>query len=238
MKRVRAASALVLGALLVPTAAAQNLLVSYSGGTGGKGYGFSNTDYFSAAVDGAFESVTMTASLSDLGQVMSYDALLVDQRWRYGSLTAAEMSNLEAFIATGKKVVIFGEKVEGSWWQTWNNQVMQVAGGQLDIASSQDILNVVGSDAILTQGVDSVRTVGAATVKGGTSFFEQNFATLWGGNVLTVMDTDVVDDRYWNEQDNATFSGNIATWLAAPVPAPSSAMGLGLVGLAALRRRR
>lgn len=238
MQRVGAVSALVLGALIAPTAAAQNLLVSYSGGTGGKGYGFSNTDYFTAAVDGAFDSVTMTANLNDIAQLMSYDALLVDQRWRTGSLNATEMANLEAFISTGKKVVIFGEKVEGTWWQTWNDQVMQIAGGHLDTASNQDIVNVVGADAILTQGVDSVRTVGAATVKGGTAFFDRNFATLWSGNVLTIMDTDVVDDRYWSYNDNAVFSGNVATWLAAPVPAPSSAMGLGLVGLAALRRRR
>ncbi|MCA9293575.1 MAG: hypothetical protein KDA20_07160 [Phycisphaerales bacterium] len=238
MKRVGAASVLVLGAMLAPTAAAQSLLVSYSGGTGGKGYGFSNTEYFTAEVDAAFDSVTMTANLNNLGQMMSYDALLVDQRWRTGSLNATEMANLEAFIATGRKVVIFGEKVEGNWWQNWNTQVMQIAGGHLDTASNQDIVNVVGADAILTQGVESVRTVGAATVKGGTAFFDRNFATMWGANVLTVMDTDVVDDRYWFDQDNAVFSANIATWLAAPIPAPSSAMGLGLVGLAALRRRR
>ncbi len=237
MKRV-GLTALVIGACLVPTAAAQNLLVSYSGGTGGKGYGFVNTENFSANIDAAFDSVTMTASLSNLGQLMSYDALMVDQRWRFGTLTTAEMANIETFIATGKKVVFFGEDSSDGWWQTWNEQVVSIAGGHLDIASNLDIVNVVGSDAILTRGVASVRTVGAATVKGGTAFFERNFATVWGSSVLTVMDTDVVDDRYWLEQDNAAFAGNIAEWLAAPVPAPSTAMGFGLVGLAGLRRRR
>ena len=237
MKRVGVA-ALVIGAWLVPTATAQNLLVSYSGGTGGKGYGFLHTENFTAEVDTSFDSVTMTASLENLGQLMSYDALLVDQRWRYGSLSETEMTNLEAFIATGKKVVFFGEDSSNGYWSTWNAQVMEIAGGELDTTSGSDVVTVIGTDEILTKDVSSVRTAGAATVKGGTAFFDRNFATLWSNNVLTVMDTDVVDDRYWGELDNAAFAGNIADWLAAPVPAPASALGLGLVGLTAMRRRR
>jgi hypothetical protein len=63
------------------------------------------------------------------------------------------------------------------------------------------------------------KSVGIAS--GGTALFDENVVTLWAnGGVLTMLDTNICDTNNWNTLDNATFCGNVANWIASPVPIP------------------
>lgn len=218
------------------------ILVSDSGGIAGYGYGYSNWDNFTNALNAASGNmVSVTPNLNNLGFMLGFDALLVDQRWVGGSLGATEVANITAFIATGRRVLMIGEN---SSWTSWNNQILGIVGGAF-VGQSSAVANAVVVNS-LTAGAPSFNLPTAGLAAGGTALYAPNFATLWGaGNVLTVLDVNVWSDSV--SANGTQFGINVANWLAVPfvgsaVPEPMSValfgIGASILGAARLRRRR
>jgi hypothetical protein len=154
------------------------------------------------------------------------------------SLSATEIANLTSFMATGGRVVIMGE---GFFWNEWNDSLLAFASG--GTASSGIVVSGNASPVVsnsLTDGVGSILLQGVATTNGGTALFNQNFATLWGPNLLTVLDFQVFQDF-----GAAPFRDNVAQYLGestiTAVPEPSTwamlILGFAGVGYMAYRRR-
>lgn len=190
--------------------------------------------------DASGNSVDVVSGFSDLSLMLSYDALWLDQRYN-GVLTSSEVNNISTFLSTGKKVVMIGENDN---WHDWNIQLIEdIAGGGYGGGfGGGSYLSVVSNE--LTAGVSSVYLPsGAQVASGGTSLFTYNFATLWGSNLLTVLDSNLFTDSFWNYNDNSVFATNIANWITAdvaPVPEPATMLlfGTGLAGLAGSMLRR
>lgn len=216
-----------------------------------------------ATLDAAYGSrITQVATLSDRGALLGYDALWVDQRWHH-SPGANEIDNLRAFVETGRRVVLVGENAS---WGAWNQSLLSALGGAEGPLAGR-LPNEGGQpgpgcqdgaagrvfDHALTQGVARINMACAGFAVGGTALFDYNVATLWGThqNVLTLLDANVLDDRYGVGYDGRQFRRNVVEWLAAP-PTASAALtapepgtwallGTGLVvvgGVARGRRRR
>jgi hypothetical protein len=98
----------------------------------------------------------------------------------------------------------------------------------------------------LTFGVGAVGLQCGGYAIGGTALFDYNVATLWGPalNVLTLLDANVLDDRFVGDLDGAQFRRNVIAWVAnepvSTVPEPTAlalvAVGAAAVGVAARRR--
>ncbi|PYS75401.1 MAG: hypothetical protein DMF66_19705, partial [Acidobacteria bacterium] len=151
---------------------------------------------------GANNITVSTSDLSDLNALLSYDALLVVPRTiptfntPGGSLTPTEISNLRAFAATGRRLVLFGENGN---WGAWDNGILSAVGGSY---SGSDVGLVFDSPALthpLTAGVNTVVWNSDGIATGGTPLFQNNAATLWGANqnALTVLSDNAVDDGFW-----------------------------------------
>ena len=98
-----------------------------------------------------------------------------------------------------------------------------------------------GAPTELTAGVAVTLVDSAGVAAGGTALFDQNWATLWGENVLTLLDVNAFSNAMWGTGNNAQFALNVAAWLAdstaTPIPGAAWLLGSGLAGLIALRRR-
>jgi MYXO-CTERM domain-containing protein len=234
----------VVALCVTASASATNILLSSSGGTLGYGYGYSQWDNMTAALNTASgNGVTVTSDFTNLAQMLAADALWLDQRWTSGSLSGTELTNLSTFISTGKRVVMIGEN---SAWTSWDNQILGLVGGSF-VGNGTGTATAIYSHA-LTAGVTSVTlpTAGLSTVSGGTALFNQNWATLWGANqnVLTLLDINIVSDGDWSSANNAVFATNVAQWVSATpennVPEGGSTvamMGLAALALAGARRK-
>src|SRR5690349_580912 len=66
---------------------------------------------------------TMTTNLSN------YDAVWVDAANGSDTLSATEVSKLQAFAATGKRVFLIGEN---AGWTVWDNSILSVVGDSFD----------------------------------------------------------------------------------------------------------
>jgi hypothetical protein len=220
---------IVLAVCVLPCQAAQ-LLVSDSGGTLNYGYGYSNWVNFTAAINSAFGgagNVTVVPDLTNAGQVAAADAVFLDQRWLTGTLSATEITNIQNFIASGKRIVMIGEN---SSWNPWDQQILGIVGGTF----VTDFGGVTTPVLVhpLTAGVTQLNLAAAGIASGGTPLFDQNFATLWGAqNVLTVLDVNVFDESHWPDPNHTQWGNNVAVWLAGAVPEPSSAI-LAAIGAA------
>lgn len=228
-------SALVLSV----NANASSILVS-NGNT--FAYGLGNWSNMTAEMDGASGgNIDITVNFESLTQMLNYDALWLDQRHTYGSLSVNEVNNITSFINTGRRVVMVGENDS---WLGWNNQILGIVGSAYNADTSGSISTVVSNE--ITSGVTSINAGGSAgTALGGTSLFSSNVVTLWGdGNVLTMLDAGICSDGRWAAEDDATFCGNVANWVAAstvsavPVPAAIWLFGSGLIALMGFAKRR
>ncbi len=241
-------SALLLALALLGAPArlgAVTLLVNQPAPYGGYGYGLSWWDGMTADLDDAFGAGNITVStspLDNLSYLMSFDRLWLSERMDDGSkLSALEIAYIEAFIATGRRVVLVGEN---SSWTDWNISILQTVGGSYagnDVGDA--ILNPVIAHP-LTAGVTDVVARADGLTEGGTPVFDQNIVTLWGGsqNVVTMLSVNIIDDTYGAAAGNVQFKKNLAGWLAGgAAKAPDGAstvllIGLGVVGLAGIRR--
>ena len=166
--------------------------------------------------------------ISDPLQVESASAILVVYRNPFGgpdTLSPTEISNLSNFLASGRHVVIVGE---GNFFDTWNNSILafasSIAGGSAPTLGSPFNGNVspIVSNA-LTAGVSTFNLQGGGIVAGGggTALFDHNFATLWGPNLLTVLDAQVFRNLAAAGSGDAVFRENLADFLG-PVPLPGA----------------
>jgi hypothetical protein len=195
----------------------------------GLGYGSEIWTNMSAALDAAtVKSIDVTPHFYDRSQILSYDALWIDvppQGSNTDNLTELEMSNITAFIKTGRRVVMMGDNSLN--FSGWNDQILDLVGGVSGGANSSGDLSPVIPNEI-THGVSSISISSADEAIGGSSLFENNVVTLWAqDNVLTILDTNICSDDvrgqqglsdtdYWSAADNAIFCENVANWVTSP----------------------
>lgn len=214
-------------------ACAGSILVS----SGDYGYGVAGWSNFSAVLDAATgDQVDVAANFENLSQVLGYDAIMLDVRQSTSTLTVTEISNITAFRNTGRRMVLFGENTS---WAGWNEQVLSIAGGAAN-GGYFGAASAVGGNP-LTQGVSSIWLSASGLASGGTSLFNQNWATLWGDNILTLLDINFHSDALWGSYDNARFASNVASWaadaMAVPAPAAIWLLGSALAAFIGFRRR-
>lgn len=199
-----------------------DLLVAQGAPAGGISEYFYGGDLWpemTAAIDAAAATVTVVPDLEDLPTMLLYDALWIDQRDHDfgpgpGSLTATELANVAAFIATGRRVVMIGENQN---WLTWNEQILGLVGGTfVGEVTASTLYPVAVHD--LTAGVASVQLNAAGHCTGGLQLFDWNFATAWGDSVVTVLDVNVLSTFYWSSTDNSVFATNLAEWIGCNAP--------------------
>lgn len=190
-------------------------------------------------------TLSRTADISNLTQLQSYDAVWVDQNL-WSELASSEISALTNYISSGHKAVLIGENYS---WDSWNNSLMSVVGGDYTGACSWG----VGAPSVshsLTAGISSVTNVCGSMISSSTGsptvLFSNNMAALYtvgSGEALVILDCNWNDDDY-STLGNKMFEKNIVDWLGttnpAHVPEPST-YALILVGIAAgsfVRRSR
>jgi len=200
-----------------------DILVSQGWPAGGVSefyYGGDKWPEMTAEIDAVAASVTVAPDLDDLSTMLLYDALWVDQRDHDmgpgpGLLNATEEANVAAFIATGRRVVLIGENQN---WTNWNNQILGLVGGVFEgEALDWTIFPIVAHE--LTDAVASVYVNAGGYCTGGLALFDWNFATVWDGSVVTVLDVNVFSFDYWSSNDNSRFAVNLAQWVGCRSPA-------------------
>jgi len=203
------------------------------------GYGHSSWTNMTAELDTATGgNVTVTANLLNLADMLNYDALWVDLI--NTTLPAAETNNIAAYIATGRCVVMIGENY---LWTGWNAQITALGGGSYGGAWLTGSTNTALVHD-LTAGVSDIWVQAGGIAVGGTSLFDDNVATLWhGGTMLSILDTNIFDDAYWGNQDNAVFARNTAQGIAncgggQDIPEPTTLVMLALAGAGLALRKR
>ncbi|WP_380872218.1 hypothetical protein ACFB49_31620 [Sphingomonas sp. DBB INV C78] len=245
LKQLRRRLGLMMAAavtILAWTSTAQaKILVDQKEPYGGYSVGGYDWTKFTAAL-GAQPDGYAIGDLGNAADVASADAILVVARSNFGSaptLSATEITNLTNFLATGGRVALIGEGA--FFFNLFSENIIDFSsGGTATVGGNVNTTANAIATHELTNGVTSVHIQGAGIVSGGSglALFDQNFATLWGDNLLTVMDLNVLQDN-----PAPVFRDNIAAWLGAsspaPVPEPASwAMmiaGFGLIG-ATMRR--
>jgi len=125
-------------------------------------------------------------------------------------LAPAEVANIATFIASGKKVVMFGENTA---WTNWNNQILGICGGSHGGATDGITSPVLTHE--LTEGVAQLDIYYGGDANGGTPLFDQDVATLWPscGQVLTILEVGSQQIDQWPLFDNAAFFTNVADWI-------------------------
>lgn len=176
-------------------------------------YGAEEWSNMTALLDNVSSSgITVVSDLTDSQQVLSFDALWVDVGPWAGDLGSAELENIKALVETGRRVVLVGEN---RLWAGWNNQILGIVnshhcGGDDNHGVAR---SVIGHP--LTSSASSLKYQAIGCACEGTALYAPNFVTLWGSelNVLTILDSNVLDDENWDNEDNAQFAQNVANWI-------------------------
>ncbi len=197
-------------------------------------YGGDQYERMTSELDENFGTVTTTIDLSDLDEMLTYDAIWIAPQYSdQDILSIEEIDNLTQFISSGRRVVMTGENVN---WAAWNQSILSIVGGSYDDGFFYGQTSPVVSHE-LTEGVSAVFVGGGGTESSGNglSLFEENFATLWGDNVLTILEGAIFSDSEdwpgigWNDYDNGVFGQNVVNWLAIPEPATFLLLASGAV---------
>jgi hypothetical protein len=214
----------------------------------GYGYGLSYWDDMTSALNSAFGASNITVSnspLTDLAQLLTFDRAWVTIR-PFGELrlSALEIANLQAFVATGRRVALIGDNATFS---AWNKSILAVVGGSYLGKEGHGFQTAFVSHP-LTAGLTGIFVTEDGVAVGGTSLFDSNVATLWSGNgsdnVFSLLSANAIDDIYGASPGNMQFKTNIATWLAgpaitaAPEPATVYLVGIGVIALCGAARGR
>jgi hypothetical protein len=192
----------------------------------------------------AFHSVFQIPNFTSLPLMLNYDAVWVDQELG-NTLSGAEVSNLQDYIASGHRAVLIGENLA---WSAWNASLLSVVGG----SHTDDCSFAFGtptSSHSLTAGVTMVQNA-CGSILGPAGFpdvlFSNNFAALYSlgaGEALVIMDSNWNDNSFIRSVENETFAANVVNWLggtstpAAPEPGVMLLFGSGLVLLVRRRAR-
>ncbi len=204
------------------------------------GYGLSSWNTFTGDLNSAFGgagNITVSsANLNDLGSMMAFDSLMVVARQPGEDLTATEIANITAYLATGRRVLLIGENDAGT---AWNNSIWGTVGGSYTGTDTSDTLTrVVLND--ITAGSPTLATIADGIALGGLSLYSENVVTMWGSNAVTLLSLNVEDDE--RAAANGAFDNNLAIWLAGsqvvPEPGTIALLGSGLFGLAGVVRRK
>ncbi|MBT6430571.1 MAG: hypothetical protein HOK30_23080 [Rhodospirillaceae bacterium] len=206
-----------------------------------------NTTLFGYLGAATGNDVQVVSNLSDAAQVGAADALWVTARNYFETMSATEISNIQTFAATGKRVVLFGEH---GGWGTWNTSILAVPGGTNLGGGQSGVITASSVSHPLTVGVGSVELLGGSAAAGGTSLFAYDFINLWGAgqNVLTIQDSNLFQNANLASADNNPLALNLVDWIAGSaafsanafvISAPPAAFlfVLGLAGIAVWRRR-
>jgi hypothetical protein len=244
MKKLMCIAVLVLGlsfCLAPPETSATTLLIDQVDPYLGYGYGLYSWTGMTTALNNAFGAANITVStspLDNLSYLLSFNRLWITAGSPGDQLTATEISNVEAFEATGRRVVLIGEN---GAWTAWNNSILQTVGGSYSGIDTSDTLHPVIVNQ-LTAGITTLNTIIDGLAVGGTPLFNENVATLWdpSQSVLSLLSVNVIDDTYGAGPGNMQFKVNMADWLAGtsvPEPCTMLLLGSGLVGLVAFRKK-
>jgi hypothetical protein len=183
-------------------------------------YGGTFWPNFNGTMDLTADTVTVTPDFSNLTYMLIFDALWLDQRNVDTSgtalLTATEQSNIIAFAATGRPVVLMGEN--SMFWGNWNSQLFGMFGGAIGADTTGTAWPGSGYHPTIWN-VDEIEIAGGGGAASGVTLFDQMVATLWGpeSNVLIFLDCNIPGD-YWFIRDNATFMADVIDWLASERP--------------------
>ncbi|MFG0329973.1 MAG: hypothetical protein ACF8PN_08755 [Phycisphaerales bacterium] len=214
VERSRRLVAAVIAALFACPAFAQSLAATEEGHGFGFGYGDERYDNFSAEIDARFDSVTIITDLSDLTEMLQYDAIMIQIRAWGAALSPTEQSNLADYIDTGRRVLFIGEN---NLWTVWNESFLAVVGGSY-LGERDGVATVLNPFPPITDNVTSIELPDCGAALGGLSLFTIPAVTVWDGdgsqNALSVLDVNVFEDKRWNTLDGAVFAGNVAEWLS------------------------
>ena len=255
---MRFAVSVFMAAICAAVSASADVLVSrttWKEGTYGYGYGEcdlgtgdGNSAWLTSELNRTTGGhVTVVDNLDDAAQVSAADALWIDTRNSksgspIGHLSATEKANIAAFIATGKRVVMFGEN---SNWEPWNTDLLDIVGGSYTGETYVGPVVPAFTHA-LTAGVTQVQFRVSGLASGGQSLFAQPIVTLWGpqSNVLVHLDASEFADFFMTAPatyQDRQFVTNIAEWVATPVPEPACGallLGAGLIAALAIVRMK
>ena len=186
-----------------------------------------------ANLNAAFNNqITVLPDFSNLNLIMGFDALWLDQRSPNGTLTSAELANLQSFIGTGRRVVLIGEN---SAWTAWNNQILGLVGGTFGGEFTSSAEAIVAHE--LTAAAPSLWAQVSGYAIGGMPLYSPGVASLWGPNqnALVVLDIDIMADGPSGVlANNPQFSLNVARWVAVPEPSIATLLLVAAGGLAIL----
>lgn len=211
-------------------------------------------------LQGKFD-ITAGAALPSFPNLDLFDALWIDQR--YGAKpTAAELNTMLAFASTGRRIVIVGENSYPGdlHFFNWSAPFVAALGGTQAQGNATlkpgtyysnaagcvyGNVNTIFAHA-LTSAVNQAHVGCAGYALGGTALFDYNVATLWGQpqNVLTILDTNILDDYFGSVADSPKFRTNVVQWLdqsaitAVPEPSTYAMLVPALLVIAGVMRRR
>lgn len=192
----------------------------------------------------AQHSLTQVSDFSNLSQLQNYSAAWVNQEL-YSTLSSGEISSLQSYISSGHKAVFIGEN---NSWNNWNSSLMSIVGGSFNGVCSWSTGTALVSNT-LTAGVGSVGNVCGSTINSTPNaqiLFSNNMAALYkvgSGEALVILDSNWNDNGYGNTANNMQFANNVITWIGTPIPAVPepetyALFAVGLMGIAAVARRR